>query len=95
MKRVVDFIRRDIWRIRLAETPPRRSFLIRNLRVVLLAVRGFNENKCALHASALTFYTLLSIVPVFALAFGVARGSAWSGCSKRRSWRRSRCRATP
>ncbi len=74
MKRVVDFIRRDIWRIRLAETPPRRSFLIRNLRVVLLAVRGFNENKCALHASALTFYTLLSIVPVFALAFGVAKG---------------------
>lgn len=73
-RKMLDFIKRDIWRIRLAEAPRKHSFLIRNARVVLLAFRGFNEDKCALHASALTFFTLLSIVPVFALAFGVAKG---------------------
>ena len=44
------------------------------MRVVILAGRGFDENKCVFRASALTFYTLLSIVPVIALMFGVAKG---------------------
>jgi membrane protein len=39
-----------------------------------LAIRRFSDNKCELRASALTFYTLLSIVPVVAMAFGVAKG---------------------
>jgi membrane protein len=42
--------------------------------VVVLALRGFSEDKCALRASALTFLTLLSIVPIFALVFAVAKG---------------------
>ena len=39
-----------------------------------MAIRRFSDNKCELRASALTFYTLLSIVPVVAMAFGVAKG---------------------
>ncbi len=49
-------------------------FLIRVLRIILLTFRGFIENKCQLRASSLTFYSLLSIVPVMAMAFGVAKG---------------------
>jgi membrane protein len=60
--------------MRLNDMPRKRSFLIRNLRIVLLALRGFNEDKCSLRASALTFFSLLSIVPVFAMAFGIAKG---------------------
>jgi membrane protein len=41
---------------------------------VVLAVRGFDEDKCAFRASALTFYSLLSVVPVIAMMFGVAKG---------------------
>jgi membrane protein len=37
-------------------------------------MRGFNEDKCQLRASALTYYSLLSIVPVVAMAFGIAKG---------------------
>jgi len=44
------------------------------LRVLLISIRGFNENKNALKSSALTFYAILSVVPVFAVAFGVAQG---------------------
>ncbi|PIQ89672.1 MAG: ribonuclease BN [Candidatus Omnitrophica bacterium CG11_big_fil_rev_8_21_14_0_20_42_13] len=73
-KRLIDFLTRDVWRIRLNDVPRQRSFLIRNLRIVLLALRGFNEDYCSLRASALTFYSLLSVVPVFALAFGIAKG---------------------
>lgn len=71
---IVGFLTVDIWRIRSGSLPPTRSLLIRHLRVVLLALRGFNEDKCHLRASALTFFSLLSIVPVLALGFGIAKG---------------------
>ncbi len=38
------------------------------------AIKKFNHDKCTLQASALTFYSLLSIVPVMAMAFGIAKG---------------------
>jgi membrane protein len=72
--KVMNFLKNDIWRIRLKDIPPKRSFFIRNLRIVLLALRRCNENRCSLRASALTFYSLLSVVPVFAMIFGIAKG---------------------
>ncbi len=72
--RGVDFFKIEIWRIHSRNLPLRKYFLIKQLRVVLLAIRGFNEDKCLLWASSLTFYSLLSIVPVVAMAFGIAKG---------------------
>jgi len=71
---IINFLKTDIWRIRLKDLPRKKSFFIKQLRIVLLALRGFNEHKCRLRASALTFYSLLSVVPVVAMAFGVAKG---------------------
>ena len=68
------FIRIDIWRIRLEDLPFGKSFLIKQLRIIILAFRGYLEDRCLLRASSLTFYTLLSIVPVAAMFFGVAKG---------------------
>ena len=68
------FIQVDIWRIRLADLPFGKSFLIRQLRIIILAIRGYDEDRCLLRASSLTFYTLLSIVPIVAMFFGVAKG---------------------
>ncbi|MGD8251666.1 MAG: YihY/virulence factor BrkB family protein [Desulfobacterales bacterium] len=64
----------DIWRIRLDERSAPAAFGIRCLRVVLLVIKGFREDRCIQRASSLTFYTLLSIVPVAAMAFGIAKG---------------------
>jgi membrane protein len=74
IKKVVNFIQSDIWRIRAKDLAPKKSYLIKPLRVVLLALRGFDEDKCMLRASALTFFSLLSIVPVAAMVFGIAKG---------------------
>jgi len=74
LRKAIDYIREDIWRIPTRKLPPRKSFLINQLRIFILALRGFGEDKCQLRASALTFYTLFSIVPVFAMAFGIAKG---------------------
>ena len=48
--------------------------LKRTISVVVAAIRKFHEDKCSLQASALTFYSLLSIVPVMAMGFGIAKG---------------------
>ncbi|MGD9281884.1 MAG: hypothetical protein PVF60_13380, partial [Desulfobacterales bacterium] len=56
-----NFIKVDIWRIRLADLPFGKSFLIKQLRMIILAFRGYDEDRCMLRASSLTFYTLLSI----------------------------------
>jgi len=74
LPRFIDFIAGDIWRIRLENLPRKKSFFIKQLRIFLLSARGFDEDKCLLRASALTFYSLISIVPVAAMAFGIAKG---------------------
>ncbi len=71
---LVQFVAGDIWRSRVQEMPLLKRFGVRVLRILLLAVRGFREDACMLRASSLTFYTLLSIVPVVAMAFGIAKG---------------------
>lgn len=70
----IRYITEDIWIIPLGDLPPHRSFVVREIRILVLAFKGFREDKIQLRASALTFYSLLSIVPVMAIAFGIARG---------------------
>jgi len=74
LSNLIKFLKRDIWRLRLGNYSPAKSFLLKQLRVIVLAVRGFSEDKCKFRGSALTFYSLLSIVPVVAMMFGIAKG---------------------
>ena len=69
-----EFTRTGVWQMRLAALPRPRAILIRMLRILLLAWRGFRDDKCPLRASALTFYSLLSLVPIAAMLFGIAKG---------------------
>jgi len=73
-QRIVNFITTDIWRIRIRKLSRSKGFVFRPLLMAVLAYRNFDQNKCRLRASALTFYSLLSIVPVVAMAFGIAKG---------------------
>ncbi|AOY60060.1 YihY/virulence factor BrkB family protein [Desulfococcus multivorans] len=68
------FFKTDVWTIPITEAPFPRKVGVRLARVLLLSVRGFRGHQCTLRASALTLYTLLSIVPVAAMAFGIAAG---------------------
>ncbi len=71
---IIKFIKEDVWRLPLKTMPKYKLFLIRQLRILLLAIRGLNEAKVNLRASALTFYSMLSVVPVAAMGFGIAKG---------------------
>ncbi|MBK9283923.1 MAG: YihY/virulence factor BrkB family protein [Sphingobacteriaceae bacterium] len=73
-KKAKDFITHQIWSVRLDKLDSRQAFIIKQLRVITLAFKGFKENNCITSATALTFYTLFSIVPVLALVFAIAKG---------------------
>jgi membrane protein len=68
------FIQEGIWRIRIRDLTKAQHILIRYTRILIIAVKEFIEDRCPLRASALTFYSLLSIVPVVAMAFAIAKG---------------------
>jgi membrane protein len=71
---ITKFFLEDIWRLRFDQNSKWRPRLIRTTRIFILAGRRFMTDDCQLKASALTFYSLLSVVPVVALAFGIAKG---------------------
>ncbi len=73
-KKTSHFLNHKLWHIRLDKLNRKQSFLLKQLRIFTLAIQGFNEDKCLLKATALTYYTLFSIVPVIALAFAIAKG---------------------
>jgi membrane protein len=74
IKKGINFLQREVWQIPLKDLPPRKSFLIKQLRIFILALRGFQEDELHIRASSLTYYTLLATVPVVAMAFGIAKG---------------------
>ncbi len=73
LQKALNFIRKDIWRITFKDMPKYQVILIKVVRILLLAFRGYNEDKVSLRSSALTFYSMLSVVPVAAMAFGISK----------------------
>ena len=73
-KKVTDFFNRDIWSYRIGSVSPRKSWFIKTIRVAVLAVKNFYYDQCFLRAAAITFYSMLSVVPVVALLIGIAKG---------------------
>lgn len=74
---ILDLIKRindAIWRTPLSEISKGKTFLFKQLRILLLAAKGFTHDKVSMRASALTFYSLLSVIPIAAIAFAIAKG---------------------
>ncbi len=60
------------WNLKNATLSPRKRFLFRQIGIFTIAIKGFTKDRVQVRASALTYYTLLSIVPIVAMAFGIA-----------------------
>jgi membrane protein len=63
-----------IWSTPLTEISRGKTFVLKQLRIFILAAKGFSNDKVSLRASALTFYSLLSVIPVAAIVFAIAKG---------------------
>lgn len=52
----------------------KKRFIKTFFQIGRISFKRFSEDNCRLHASALTFFSLISIVPVLAMTFGIAQG---------------------
>jgi membrane protein len=62
-------------------TKPRRTGL-KFLRVCMLVFKGFKEDKCPIHASSLTFTTVMAMVPLLVILFAIAKGFGFEQVSE-------------
>lgn len=72
VKRFLNFLQHDLWRIDLVHDSKLRSFGVESLRVIHLVLKGVKEDNCKLHASALTYATLMAMVPFFVILFSIS-----------------------
>ena len=70
----LQFLTDGIWRITEDEVTPVRKRLYSCVKIIYLSVDQFLNDRIPVRASALTYSTLLSIIPILALLFAIARG---------------------
>ncbi len=72
-KKLNDFFVRGVWEIDTDSLGKLRSFVIKSLRLLYVAIREFTEGQLTLRAMSLVYTTLLSIVPLLAISFSVLK----------------------
>ena len=75
----IHFITYDIWRITENEVSGLKEIYINIIKTIILAVRGFRSENLQTKAAALTYSTLLAIVPLLAVLIGIAKGFGFQG----------------
>lgn len=75
IKRIIDFIKNDVWLQKESDIKnPKVRWALRPFKIIIYTARGFGEHGIVIRSAALTFYTLMSIVPIAALVFGIGKG---------------------
>lgn len=72
--KLIQFLTYDIWRINKKDYSSGKNFLYDIVKAFILAIRNIDGAQLFTRASALTYSTLLSIVPLLAVLFAIARG---------------------
>ena len=71
---VVKFLQEGLWVKDTSALPAMRRMFFTLCRISMLVVRGYTVDKCSLQASALTYISLISLVPILAIMFSVTKG---------------------
>ncbi len=82
VKRIIRFLSYDIWRINKRDRSSRKIGLYNIIKSFILAIRNIDGAQLFTRASALTYSTLLSIVPLLAVLFAIARGFGFQNIVK-------------
>ncbi len=73
IKKFIHFLQHDLWRIDLVHHSKLRAFGVESLRVTHLVLKGVKDDNCKLHASALTYSTLMAMVPFMVILFSIGK----------------------
>ena len=78
IKSIVQFFQTDLWRITQGDVSPLKFLFFGVLKKVVLAIRFFTAKRVVQKAAALTYSTMLAIVPIMAVVFAIARGFGYN-----------------
>ncbi len=82
IKKFINFLQHDLWRIDLVHNSKLHAFGVEALRVTHLVLKGVKEDHCMLHASALTYATLMALVPLLAIVFSISRAIGFTSAKE-------------
>jgi len=74
----------DLWEIDISSLSRLRRLGVNFMRIIVLVLRGFRENECPLYAAALTYYSLMALVPVLALTTAIVRRLGMGGITEQK-----------
>lgn len=73
IKTFIHFLKHDLWRLDLDPDSRLHAFGVEMLRVIHLVLKGVKDDNCKLHASALTYATLMAMVPFLVILFSIGK----------------------
>ena len=82
LKSILHFLKIGIWRVDTNGVGWLRAFIYNIIKSFILAYRNFDWAIISTRASALTYNTLLSIVPMLAVLFAIAKGFGFQNIVK-------------
>ncbi|NDW17724.1 YihY/virulence factor BrkB family protein [Dysgonomonas sp. 216] len=82
IQKIIKFLSYDIWRIDKDSTSSSKLSLYNVIKSFILAFRNINASQLNTRASSLTYSTLLSMVPLLAILFAIARGFGFQNIVK-------------
>lgn len=74
IRKIIDFLTQGVWLTDEKKLSGRRWWAVRQLRVVLFTATGVGRHDTAVRSAALSFFTVMSLVPILALVFVVFKG---------------------
>lgn len=72
--RLKDFFRNDIWAIDLEELSKAKARFIKYVKVMLITIKTFANERIGFQAVALSFFSTMSVVPFIAIMFAITGG---------------------
>lgn len=78
IRTLISFMTDGIWRVTETEVSKTTFLAYKIMKTFILSIRRFTTDRIMNKASALTYSTLLSIVPILAILFAIARGFGYS-----------------
>lgn len=78
IKDIIQFLKIDIWHVGRQDVSPVRYFVYDIIKKIILTAERFTTKRTTDASAALTYSTLLAIVPILAVIFAVARGFGYN-----------------
>ena len=79
IERAGRFFLEELWAAGAGSASRFQRLVVQSVRIAFITIEGFFRDKCSLRASALTFVSMMALVPTLALMFAILRGLGWHG----------------